>query len=211
MLLTPKEANLLISHREVNKMRRMYSEKELTDIIKVVFEEELESGALDESISDAVDAYLVENPVDITALEGKTIAPAVVNATTSMSAPSGTFTSLNGESTPSVKPIYYHPFYMSGQKNGANVVRLQIAILDNNPTAYNSTTGIAKIKQLLNSGAIINANGYYVDNNEYCPIYLLNQSAGDDLIYYHTTSARKEVLFDSIDEWGLTDGVNKIN
>lgn len=54
-------------------MRRMYSEQELTNVIKKVFEEELESGALDELVSDAVDAYLVEHPVDVTALEGQDV------------------------------------------------------------------------------------------------------------------------------------------
>ena len=54
-------------------MRRMYSEQELTNVIKKVFEEELESGALDENVSDAVDAYLVEHPVDVTALEGQDV------------------------------------------------------------------------------------------------------------------------------------------
>ena len=68
-------------------MRRMYSEQELTNVIKKVFEEELESGSLDELVSDAVDAYLVEHPVDITALEGQDIAPANVNATSGVYAP----------------------------------------------------------------------------------------------------------------------------
>ena len=66
-------------------MRRMYSEQELTKIIGEVFDQKIEAGAFNESIADAVDAYLVENPVDITALEGQTVAPAVVNATTSIS------------------------------------------------------------------------------------------------------------------------------
>lgn len=79
-------------------MRRMYSEQELTKIIGEVFDAKIEAGAFDDSISDAVDAYLVEHPVDITALEGKTIAPAVVNATTSVGAPSGTFTALQATS-----------------------------------------------------------------------------------------------------------------
>lgn len=77
-------------------MRRMYSEQELTKIIGEVFDAKIEAGAFDDSISDAVDAYLVEHPVDITALEDKTIAPAVVNATTSVGAPSGAFTALSG-------------------------------------------------------------------------------------------------------------------
>ena len=79
-------------------MRRMYSVQELTRIIGEVFDQKLESGALDSSISDAVDAYLVEHPVDITALEGQTISPAVVHATTSIDSPSGSFTALEGDS-----------------------------------------------------------------------------------------------------------------
>ena len=68
-------------------MRRMYSEQELTKVIGDVVDSKIEDGSFDESIADYIDEYLVEHPVDITALEGKTIAPAIVNATTSMSAP----------------------------------------------------------------------------------------------------------------------------
>ena len=66
-------------------MRRMYSEKELTDIIKKVSEdyidELIEDGVFDQDIADYVDAYLVEHPVDITALEGKDISPDDISAT----------------------------------------------------------------------------------------------------------------------------------
>ena len=72
MLLTSKEANLF-SNGGNEYMRRMYSEQELTKVIKEVFDEEVESGALDELVSDAVDAYLVEHPVDVTALEGQDV------------------------------------------------------------------------------------------------------------------------------------------
>ena len=61
-------------------MRRMYSEQELTNVIKAVFEQELEDGALDDKVVDAVDAYLVEHPVDITALEGQDISCNSVDA-----------------------------------------------------------------------------------------------------------------------------------
>ena len=54
-------------------MRRMYSEQELTKIIHDVVGNYIEDGAFDESIASAVDAYLVEHPVDITALEGKDV------------------------------------------------------------------------------------------------------------------------------------------
>ena len=58
----------------------MYSKQELTNVTKAVFEQELEDGALDQNVSDAVDAYLVENPVDITALEGQDISCNSVDA-----------------------------------------------------------------------------------------------------------------------------------
>lgn len=54
-------------------MRRMYSEQELTKIIKEVVGVYIDEGAFDESIADYVDAYLVEHPVDITALEGQDV------------------------------------------------------------------------------------------------------------------------------------------
>ena len=54
-------------------MRRMYSEQELSKIIKEVFDAEVASGEFDETIAEYVDAYLVEHPVDITALEGQDV------------------------------------------------------------------------------------------------------------------------------------------
>ena len=54
-------------------MRRMYSEQELSKIIKEVFDAEVADGEFDETIADYVDAYLVEHPVDITALEGQDV------------------------------------------------------------------------------------------------------------------------------------------
>ena len=62
-------------------MRRMYSEKELTTIINQVVGEYIEADALDESIADAVDDYLTEHPVDITALEGQDISLATLTST----------------------------------------------------------------------------------------------------------------------------------
>lgn len=62
-------------------MRRMYSEQELTKIIGDVLDREIESGAFDEKVSDAVDAYLVENPVDITALAGKDVSLKTLTST----------------------------------------------------------------------------------------------------------------------------------
>lgn len=61
-------------------MRRMYSETELTKIIKSVLDAEIAAGDLDDNIAAAVDDYLTENPVDITALEGQDISVASVDA-----------------------------------------------------------------------------------------------------------------------------------
>ena len=62
-------------------MRRMYSEKELSVLVYQAVGQYIEDGALDELVSDAVDAYLVEHPVDITALEGQDIALATLTST----------------------------------------------------------------------------------------------------------------------------------
>ena len=62
-------------------MRRMYSEKELQTIIHEVVGDYIEEGAFDESIANAVDAYLTEHPVDITALEGQDISLATLTST----------------------------------------------------------------------------------------------------------------------------------
>lgn len=73
MLLTSKEANLFHNREVIKIMRRMYSEQELSIIIHDVVGDYIEEGAFDESIASAVDAYLEENPVDITALEGQDV------------------------------------------------------------------------------------------------------------------------------------------
>lgn len=77
-------------------MRRMYSEQELTKIIGEVFDAKIEAGAFDDSISDAVDAYLLEHPIDITALEGLDIS---VGSLTATGAISGASASISGNIT----------------------------------------------------------------------------------------------------------------
>ena len=134
-------------------MRRMYSEQELTNVIKKVFEEELESGALDELVSDAVDAYLVENPVDITALEGQDIAPKDINATGDITAQS-----FLGDNA---KPLYYHPIYIY---DGTLGVVISCVIINNSPTAFTWATFKAWIEDF----AIFNlcpCGGKFVTND----------------------------------------------
>lgn len=103
-------------------MRRMYSEQELSKIIKEVFDAEVASGEFDETIADYVDAYLVEHPVDITALEGQDVELASLDA-------SGLITGaeilekMNGYSfTPSEKTnITMENIYTSVSKTGNKI------------------------------------------------------------------------------------------
>ena len=100
-------------------MRRMYSEQELTNTIKAVFEAELADGALDENVADAVDAYLVENPVDITALEGQDIscnsvdADATITGAEIVEKMSGYSMAVTSQSNYDVEKVYF-----SAVKNG---------------------------------------------------------------------------------------------
>lgn len=61
-------------------MRRMYSVQELSEIVSVVVGEKIEDGSFDEVVAGAVDDYLTEHPVDITALEGLDISVGSLDA-----------------------------------------------------------------------------------------------------------------------------------
>ena len=119
--------------------------------------------------------------------------------------------SLNGELTPSVKPIYYHPIYLIGKIGGLTKARVQFTILDNNSVAYTDATIITKLKSLLSAGAFINANGWYQDENDkYNCVYLIYRSENTDLVYYNNDNSAADINFDDI-TWQCVDGVNKIN
>ena len=61
-------------------MRRMYSVQELSEIVSVVVGQKIEDGSFDEVIAGAVDDYLTENPIDVTALEGLDISVGSLDA-----------------------------------------------------------------------------------------------------------------------------------
>lgn len=69
-------------------MRRMYSEQELSVIVYQVMGQYIEAGAFDQTIADYIDAYLVEHPIDPTAITGLDIAPKDVTASGNITAPS---------------------------------------------------------------------------------------------------------------------------
>ena len=131
-------------------MRRMYSEKELSVLVYQAVGQYIEDGAFDEITAESVDAYLEEHPVDITALEGQTIAPAVVNATTSISAPAITGDSIienmsgySFEPETASQDATLEFVYVGAVKNG-NKLTLVIAC-NVTPTASTTQIGLGKI------------------------------------------------------------------
>ena len=180
-------------------MRRMYSEQELTNVIKKVFEEELESGALDELVSDAVDAYLVEHPVDITALEGQTINPARIDVA-----------NINGESDPSVKPIYYHGIYLSK----SSLLNVNGLILNNSSTAIDTATKFKNWIEGISGVVNFNCNGYYIKNGVAYQCFLLRKNNDNTYtIFYNDGTSLAYEDYASFDDLvtDAGDAVNKIN
>ena len=194
-------------------MRRMYTEQQLTAIIREVFDAELASGALDEKVSDAVDAYLVENPVDITALEGKTITPAVVNATTSMSAPSGSFETLNGEASPSVKPIYWHGISLYNNPLGTPTNYLTFHILNNTSSKFESIQSIIDWAEAISGEVDIACNGFMTLGVNSYSVFILRKSADNSwkALYNNNGSFAQSSIDMSTDFAGKNENVNKIN
>ena len=182
----------------------MYSVQELSEIVSVVIGQKIEDGSFDEVIAGAVDDYLTEHPVDITALEGQTIAPAVVNASTSMSAPSGSFTSLNGESNPSVKPIYCHPITISG--GGIDETRLTMLVFNNSATPFTAESLFDLINSLQMARFLV--SGFFNGNNIASYIWASIQDV-ISIVYYNGSSNFTKEQFTST--FTIYDGVNKIN
>ena len=109
-------------------MRRMYSKQELTNVIKAVFDQELEDGALYDKVVDAVDDYLTEHPVDPTAITGLDIAPKDVTASGNITAPS-IIENMSGYSfaEPSASTKYSVSLTFAGIVKNGNKLTLAIA------------------------------------------------------------------------------------
>lgn len=121
---------------------------------------------------------------------------------------------INGETNPSVKPIYCHPIYFRCSNQDNNELRFCCLIFNNDPTPFTSTTFKTYIEGLMNNGAIILANGYIYVNNvnrtciclrkfqEYYSVYSFTETDGVIATNYIG-------YFTNIIEF--VDGVNKIN
>ena len=124
-------------------MRRMYSEQELTKIIHDVVGDYIEDGAFDESISDAVDAYLVEHPVDITALEGQDVELNSLDATGLITG-GEIVEKMSGYSFSQLDESKWSAIYVGVCKNGNKLSIVIFGSLNsNNQTSY--TTSVARI------------------------------------------------------------------
>lgn len=108
------------------------------------------------------------------------------------------------------RKLYYHPIFMDGTLN-SKAYRLTLAILDNNGTAYNATTGNQKIISLLDSGALIQCNGLVIDENDVVNTpYLLYKESGSYYILAHTETSAALFNYFAIVINNFTDGVNEI-
>ena len=187
-------------------MRRMYSEQELTRVIKAVFDEEIESGALDQSIADYVDAYLVEHPVDITALEGQDIAPKDINATGDISA-----NSFSGENA---KPLYWHGIELV--KSGETLIQLTLILqtatkIETYTALDNWVKSIGANVQIATNGVFTYGGNTYKNVIEIVFVHATQQYT----IYFATDSGWSSVTLpnglEDLSLTGIDDNVNKLN
>ena len=122
---------------------------------------------------------------------------------------------INNETNPSVKPIYFHPItVIIGNTDLGLSGRAMFVILDNNPTPYTKTTFIAKCKEIMDLGAVLQCNGFIKDtiNNEVLYLYLAIKNGNNYELEGNNASGTSldEPFEDSIYEL-FSDGVNKIN
>ena len=184
-------------------MRRIYTEQELTDAIKEVMEQEIASGAYDESISNAVNAYLLEHPVDITALEGQTINPARINVP-----------NINGETNPSVKPIYWHGISLIVDDGNGTEGLIQGVILNNTPDYIDTLAKFKAWAESIDGIVDFNTSGYYLDatyNLKGMPYKLRKNPDNTYKLYYFFGTNSITIDFDMNTITEVYDQQNKIN
>lgn len=154
------------------------------------------------------------------AVDGTSILTGGVSTGGTITAASGTFPIINGESNPSVKPVYCHPIYLYIRDNtdAYNLFLGCMLILDNTSAAYNETALKAKLKALLDVGAYIDFNGVArgSDSEQFGPsILMLKDGALYKMMYSKASDGA--IVAEDIDlegntlVWHVFDGVNKIN
>ena len=191
-------------------MRRMYSEQELTKIIKEVSEayidELIEDGEFDQKIEDYVDAYLVEHPWDATAITGHDISPKDVSASGNITAPSIIETMSGYSFTPITKTnITITPLYASAVKNGNKLTLVLFTKLTRTGEVAN---GYANLGQFTIPTAVMNKLvPYTLEGNDVLASYT---------IYAYKGNTSKQALDQQILKYSsntvamLTFGVNNL-
>lgn len=111
------------------------------------------------------------------------------------------------------KKIYYHPIYIT---DSASTFTLTWAILDNKPTAYTKDEMLVKLKALLDLGAIIQVNGWFVYSSEMHNVYMMYKENDEYRIYGNCEAIpqkfRSILLNTTWEDISLfVDGVNAIN
>ena len=126
--------------------------------------------------------------------------------------------SINGEETPSVKPIYYHPIYIIQNTHTDTddvECRCTLVVMDNSSTPYTATTLLAKLKELMDLGAYIQINGYFKDSSSVVNNIYMAQKFGENdyRVYGNNTAGRTQTAIENIinERTDIADGVNKIN
>ena len=115
------------------------------------------------------------------------------------------------------KPIYFHPVYIYYRNSdNANIAIGNVTILDNTSTKYNFAQVNAKLKQLMDIGALITMNGVVKTTGEQAEwahiIYMGKESSNYQIV---GVKQNGDLVVQVIDfenlNGGSEDGVNKIN
>ena len=179
-------------------MRRMYSEQELTKVIKNVVGGMITDGDFDEVINNSIQAYMDAHPsLVLTSLETASL----------------TATSINGENNPSVKPIYYHGIEMF--RDSPEHASITLTILNNSDTAIDTITKVKNWALGLPGKVLISTNGNLYYNSTYYELYgiLKKENNNFDLFCLDDSHAKVRIYdvdFDSL-YTGVNDNTNKLN
>ena len=116
---------------------------------------------------------------------------------------------VEGGTLENAKPIYFHPIYI---QDDATTARYTFIILDNQKTAYTFSTFKAKAKELMDNGALLQVNGYFILEETIHQVYILGKYSNSYRLYGVSPSgSRSYIVLDDITDTQFEDGVNKIN
>ena len=109
------------------------------------------------------------------------------------------------------KKLYCHPIAFDLTSGGDTKGHVLLLLFDNEANAYTSTTGINKLKALMDDGAIFAVDGYITggDNNNYF-LYEWKKSSTNYLFYGATASALSSFYLSTFSIDNFVDGVNEV-